>query len=125
MPEPVFVKLGMYIMAPEHISMAYSINLSHQSVSVSVYPRSLLDNGSMSTLPRQRIHATIEELQGASFLCCPCLIKGGSVGLSVYPLIVARQRLGTHVPVATKNCWRRRFQWAHVVSKKLGDKYLP
>jgi hypothetical protein len=28
------------------------------------------------------------------------------VGLSVYVSIVARQRLGKHVPAATKNCWR-------------------
>jgi hypothetical protein len=31
------------------------------------------------------------------------------VGLSVYPPIVARQRLAEHVPAATKNSWRRRF----------------
>jgi hypothetical protein len=31
------------------------------------------------------------------------------VGLSVYPSIVATQRLGKHVPTATKYCWRRRF----------------
>jgi hypothetical protein len=39
----------------------------------------------------------------------PFGIKGESVGLSVYPPIVARQRLGKHIPAATKNCWRRRF----------------
>jgi hypothetical protein len=27
----------------------------------------------------------------------------------VYPLIVARQRLGKHVPAANKNCWRHCF----------------
>jgi hypothetical protein len=31
------------------------------------------------------------------------------VVLTVYPRIVARQRLGKHVPAAMKNCWRRRF----------------
>jgi hypothetical protein len=29
----------------------------------------------------------------------------------LYRLIVARQRLGRSVPVITKNCWRRRFQY--------------
>jgi hypothetical protein len=29
--------------------------------------------------------------------------------LSVYLLIVARQRFGEHVLAATKNCWRRHF----------------
>jgi hypothetical protein len=28
---------------------------------------------------------------------------------NVYPPTVARQRLGQHVPVATKNCWKHRF----------------
>jgi hypothetical protein len=37
MPEPIFMKLGMYITAPEPISMAYFINLSHQSVYLHVY----------------------------------------------------------------------------------------
>jgi hypothetical protein len=34
----IFIKLGMYIMAPEPISMAYFINPSHQSVCLYVYP---------------------------------------------------------------------------------------
>jgi hypothetical protein len=38
MPEPVFIKLGMYIMAPEPISTAYFLNSSHQSVCLYVYP---------------------------------------------------------------------------------------
>jgi hypothetical protein len=36
MPEPKFMKLDMYIMTPEPISMAYSINPSHQSVCLHV-----------------------------------------------------------------------------------------
>jgi hypothetical protein len=34
MPEPIFIKLGMYIMAPKSISAAHFISFSHQSVSV-------------------------------------------------------------------------------------------
>jgi hypothetical protein len=50
MPEPIFMKLGMYIMAPEPISSAYFINPSHQSVCLYVYPPlSLLDNSSVDT----------------------------------------------------------------------------
>jgi hypothetical protein len=37
MVEPVFMKLGMYIMAPEPISAAYFINPWHQSVCLHVY----------------------------------------------------------------------------------------
>jgi hypothetical protein len=32
MPEPIFMKLGMYIMTPEAISTPYFINPSHQSM---------------------------------------------------------------------------------------------
>jgi hypothetical protein len=39
MPEPVFMKLGMYIMAPESISTAYFMNPSHH-VSICVTPYS-------------------------------------------------------------------------------------
>jgi hypothetical protein len=39
MPEPVVMKLGLYIMAPGPISTAYFINPSHQSVCLYVYPR--------------------------------------------------------------------------------------
>jgi hypothetical protein len=38
MPEPMFIKLGIYILAPEPISTAYFINPSHHSVSLYVYP---------------------------------------------------------------------------------------
>jgi hypothetical protein len=37
MPEPVFMKLGMYTMAPESTSTAHFINPSHQSVCLYVY----------------------------------------------------------------------------------------
>jgi hypothetical protein len=37
MAEPVFMQLGMYIMAPEPISTAYFINPCHQSVCLYVY----------------------------------------------------------------------------------------
>jgi hypothetical protein len=48
MAEPVFMKLGMYIMAHEPISMVYFIYPFHQSVCLYVcmcIPLSLLGNG--------------------------------------------------------------------------------
>jgi hypothetical protein len=62
MPETIFMKLGMYIMAPEPISGAYFINPYHQSV------------------------------------CQICISP-----------IVARQRLGKHVPAATNTRNNRRI----------------
>jgi hypothetical protein len=38
MHQPIFMKLGMCIMAPELTSTAYFINPSHQSVCLHVYP---------------------------------------------------------------------------------------
>jgi hypothetical protein len=61
--EPVIMKLGMHIMVPQLISSAYFINLFHQSMCLYRYQSvSLLGNGSVGTLPWQRMHATIEEL---------------------------------------------------------------
>jgi hypothetical protein len=56
MLEPVFVKLGMYIMAPEPISTVYFINPSHQSVSPYVYPSFLARQRLYETLPRHLTH---------------------------------------------------------------------
>jgi hypothetical protein len=68
MAKPIFIKLGMYIMAPETISTAYFLNPIHQSVCLQVY---------LCPLARQRLgenvtaatntHETIEELFDASF----------------------------------------------------------
>jgi hypothetical protein len=60
MPEPIFMKLGVYITAPEPISIAYFINPSHQSVCVLPYcfQAMALQNVAMAT----NTHATIEEL---------------------------------------------------------------
>jgi hypothetical protein len=68
MIEPVFMKLGMYIMTPEPISIAYFVNFYHQSVCLYVYslivamPR-LGKNVTAAT----KTHATIEEFLHPSF----------------------------------------------------------
>jgi hypothetical protein len=56
MPEPIFMELGVYIMAPELILTA--------CMSICVL---LLGNGSVNTFPRQRIHAT--RIGGRVVLC--------------------------------------------------------
>jgi hypothetical protein len=113
MPEPVFMKLGMCIMAPQPISVAYFINPSHQSVCLYVYPRiSFLGNGSVNTLPRQRVHETKKNYWTRRFLWRPCSFKVECVSFSAFPSVVARQ----------KKCWRRRFvcgQWRIKESRRL------
>jgi hypothetical protein len=94
MLEPIFIK-------PETISKAYFI--SHQSV----YPHA-----------RQRLSRYIPVAMnthnnritaGGTVFYTFRRIEGEFVGLSVNYAIVARQRIRKHVPVATKNFWRRRF----------------
>jgi hypothetical protein len=70
-PEPIFTKLGMYIMAPEPISMAYLINPSHQCVYMCI-SLSLLDNGLV-----KRYHGneyTSNKFLGTSFSMQSCRI---------------------------------------------------
>jgi hypothetical protein len=72
MPEPIFIKLGMYIMAPKPSSMAYYINPSYQSVCLYVNPlitarQQLGKNVTTAT----NTDATIEELLDTSFSMRP------------------------------------------------------
>jgi hypothetical protein len=64
MPEPVFMKLGMYILAPEPISTAYFLNPSHQSVWMYIYPSFLLDK---NVTAATNTKGTIEQLLDVSF----------------------------------------------------------
>jgi hypothetical protein len=73
MPEPIFMKLGMYIMTPELISTDYFIHPFHQSVCL-CFPLSLLGKGSVNTFSRQRIHET-QNCWTSRFLCGSCHIK--------------------------------------------------
>jgi hypothetical protein len=73
MPEPIFMKTGMYIMASESISAAYFIHLC----ACLCIPPSLLRNGYLKTLPRQQIYRQQSAYYWTRpFLCCPCRIKG-------------------------------------------------
>jgi hypothetical protein len=68
MPEPIFIKLGMYIMAPEPISTAYFINPSHQRVCLYVYPPIVAGQQlGKNVIAATNTHEIIEELLDASF----------------------------------------------------------
>jgi hypothetical protein len=75
MPELIFMKLGMYIMTPEPISKAYLMNPISLCVCMCI-PLSLLGNGSVETLPLQRIHTQQKKNYGMNpSLYGPCRIK--------------------------------------------------
>jgi hypothetical protein len=114
--QPIFMKLGTYIMASALISTAYFINPSHQYMCVCVTPLSLLGNCSVSMLPRQRIHETIGELSDVSFYMRFVSYQRRICG-SVYPLIVARQQLGKHVPAEKNIVGGFAFYAIHVISR--------
>jgi hypothetical protein len=64
MAESIFMKLGMHIMVPEPISMAYFINPSHNSVCPTIVARQQLGKNITTAT---NMHATIEELLDALF----------------------------------------------------------
>jgi hypothetical protein len=117
------MKFGMYIMAPEPGVLH---NPSHQSVWLDVYfPLWLLGNGSVNTFRSNEYTKQQNNCRTRRFLCGPCGIKGESVGVTVYPAIVACQRLGKDVPAATNNCWRRRFLCGPYRIRKVSDYFFP
>jgi hypothetical protein len=72
MPEPICMKLGMYIMAPEPISAVYFINSSHQFVCLQVYPPIIARQwlGKIVTAAMNTC-VTVEELLGVLFSMWP------------------------------------------------------
>jgi hypothetical protein len=65
MPEPVFRKLGIDIMATEPISLAYFLNPSHQSVCLYINSLIIARQGlSKNITGATSTHPTVEELLG-------------------------------------------------------------
>jgi hypothetical protein len=77
MPEPIFMKLGIYIMTPEPISTAYFIN-PPISVCVCIYTHPIVarQRPSKSVTAATNTHATVEELLCASFSVLSVLYQG-------------------------------------------------
>jgi hypothetical protein len=92
-PEPIFMKLGIYIMAPEPVSAAHFINPSSQSVSVCV---SLFPCYATDRKTRSRGKEYMQQQKN--------FWRRVSVGLSLYSPIFVRQQLGKDVPAATNYC---------------------
>jgi hypothetical protein len=65
MPETVFMKLCMYIMAPESLSAVYFINPFHQFVSVCASPTFAWERLGKNVTAATNAYATIEELLNA------------------------------------------------------------
>jgi hypothetical protein len=79
-----------YIIAPEPTSAAYFINLSHQSVSVCVFPLSLLDNGSGEHISAAANARNSRRIIECVVFCAIHVVSNGSIGLSVYHSIIAK-----------------------------------
>jgi hypothetical protein len=84
MPEPILMVLAWARLN------GVLINRSYQSLYVCLSLLSLLGNDSVDTFPRQRIHNNRRIVGLVVGVRNPYLIKGESVGLSVYSPIVAR-----------------------------------
>jgi hypothetical protein len=106
MPEPIFAKLGMYIMSPTTTWTAYFVSPSHQSACLYVYvARQRLGN---NFIFRQRIHTQRQmDYWKRCFLCGPFRIKRESMSLSTvhldtgftgFPLSLSKLWDGFQVP---------------------------
>jgi hypothetical protein len=101
MAEPIFIKPGMNIIAPEPISTTSFINPSHQSACLYVYP-SLLGNGSVKCIPSfgagQRLgkhfpaatNTHYNGIVGRVIFYAIRVLSKETLGLCVYPPIIAR-----------------------------------
>jgi hypothetical protein len=91
MPDPIFMNIFMYIMAPEPISAAYFINPSHQFVCLYVYPHIVAKQGLKfisRLIARQQLgkHVPAETNTRSNRRVAGSV----SVDLSVYPPVVYR-----------------------------------
>jgi hypothetical protein len=80
MPEPIFMKFGMYVMAFEPISVAYFINPSDHSVCLYVY---------LPIVARQRLDKNVTYLTYFTYLRTYLLTHSRSWALLEEPRIVA------------------------------------
>jgi hypothetical protein len=70
MPELICMKLGMYVMVPEHTSTAYYTRPSHQCMCV--VARQRLGKNLADATDK---YAKTEDLLDACFLCGPCHVE--------------------------------------------------
>jgi hypothetical protein len=115
MPEPIFMKLGTYVVAPEP-----NINgVLHKSIPsvLYVYPSTVSTQWFGKTVTTAtNTHATTKLLE-ASFTMRSVLYRKKSLWVCVSST-VTRQRLGKHVPAASKNFEGVVFYAVRVVSNE-------
>jgi hypothetical protein len=85
MPEHMFMKLSMYIMAPDLISAECFINSSHQSVCLYVYPSTFARQG-LSKNITEATNTTIEELLDTFFVWSTYQRKVGDYFFPEFPV---------------------------------------
>jgi hypothetical protein len=101
-----------YFTNPSHQSLCLYLYYSYRfkaTARLKLFLHSVLGNGLLNTFPLQRIHAIVEELFDASFSIRSVSYQRRVCGSVCVSSIVARRRLGKHVPAATNNSCRLRF----------------
>jgi hypothetical protein len=86
MAEPIFMKLGMYIMAHKPISTMYFINPSHQSVCLYVYPTIVARQRLGKHIPAATNTRNIKKLVGRIVFCAVRVLSKETVCLCVLSL---------------------------------------
>jgi hypothetical protein len=109
MPEPIFMKLGMYIMAPEPISTSYFINPFRLCVCMCITPSAARQRLGKHVLEATNTCNNRKVVDHVVF----CVVRVASKDSLWVCLCIPLSLLGNgsckHVPAAMKNCWRRRF----------------
>jgi hypothetical protein len=108
MLEPVFMKLGVYIMAAEPISTAYFINPFHLFVCLYVYPTIVARQWPLNTFPLQRIHAT-EEIIGYGLFYTIRIVSKESLWVWLRIPLLLLGNGSVNIPAVMKNYWRSHF----------------
>jgi hypothetical protein len=114
MPEYIFMKPGMYIMAPVSISAAHCIYIPH-----------IIANQQLGKqFPATKKSSKSRGIVGRVVFYDLRVVSKKSVDLSLYPPVATRQRLRKHVPAARNNSWRRRFLNSLFVSNECGHFFV-
>jgi hypothetical protein len=96
MPEPIIIKLGMYIMAPETISTTQLKIIPPNSLCVCMYiPLSMLSYGSLKRLPLQQYTCNNRRI-AARVISCAVRVVSKKLGYQFFPELLVLNNICKH-----------------------------
>jgi hypothetical protein len=96
MPEPIIIKLGMYIMAPEPISTAQLKKIPPNSLYVCMHiPVLLLNYGSVKKLPMQQYTYNNRRIVARAISCAGPVVSK-EIGYQFFPELLVLDNICKH-----------------------------